>query len=308
MKNLMALLGALLVTLALGAPALALDGPPAGEGRVLISIDGDLTVPSGESADAVIVIQGDALIEGTVASVTVVGGTATLRGAEVDTLAIIDGRAVLESGTIVSGDVLELNATVEQADGVIVEGAIRALAQDLAGLALFLGMAAIALWVGAVLAMIVAGLALAGLAARQVRATEAIISGQPLKAFLVGLAMVVLPPIVMVLLAVTIVGLPLALSILFMVWPALAFVGYLIGAIWLGDWVLKASGRRRADRPYLAAFVGVLLAGALSFVPLVGAVISVFGLGAVTVAGWRTLAGTPPSAPVLHGQAAPVPG
>lgn len=308
MKKLMALLGALLVTLALGAPALALDGAPAGEGRVLISIDGDLTVPAGETADAVIVLQGDALIEGVVASVTVVGGTATLRGADVDTLAIIDGRAVLESGTIVSGDVLELNATVEQADGVIVEGAIRALAQDLAGLALFLGMAAIALWVGAVLAMIVAGLALAGLAARQVRATEAIISGQPLKAFLVGLAMVVLPPIVMVLLAVTIVGLPLALSILFMVWPALAFVGYLIGAIWLGDWVLRASGRRRADRPYLAAFVGVLLAGVLSFVPLVGAVISVFGLGAVTVVGWRTLAGTPPSPPVLHGQAAPVPG
>ena len=62
----------------------------------------------------------------------------------------------------------------------------------------------------------------------------------------------------LILLAATVIGLPLALSTLFFVWPALAFIGYLVAAIWIGEWLLRAAGRRqRAERPYLAAVVGL---------------------------------------------------
>jgi hypothetical protein len=256
----------------------------------LISIVGDVALAAGEQADAVIVIGGDATIEGTVNALTVLGGTATLRGAQLDTLAIIDGTARLEEGTSVARDVFQLNATVERADGVFIGGSVKSLAENLAGLALFVGAAAVILWLGVALATLVAGLALAAFGARQLRAAEAVISGEPVKAFLAGVAMIFIPPIVVGLLAITIIGLPLALTVLFAVWPILAFVGYLVAAIWIGEWLLRAMGRRQeTERPYLAALVGLVVAGLAGFVPLVTAIISVFGLGAVTVAGWRTL-------------------
>lgn len=292
MKRLLAISGALMLLLVIAAPSLAAGPDLVTEGRVLIVMQGDITVPAGETAEAVIVFDGNALIQGTVATVTVFGGTATLDRAVVDTLTVVDGRAVLQAGSQVNGDVVQLNSTVERADGVVIGGTIRSMAESLAGFALFLGVAAIAIWIGTAIAMLLAGLALAGLAARQVRSAEAIISHEPLKAFVVGLAMVILPPLVLVLLAITIVGLPLALTTLFLVWPALASVGYLVAAIWIGEWLLRATGRHDVpERPYLAAVVGLIVGAIVGLIPLVTAIISIFGLGAVTVAGWRTLVG-----------------
>jgi hypothetical protein len=293
MKRLLSLLSALLVVLLVAAPAAVAAGPELPQnGRVLIALQGDVTLPAGEQAEAIIVINGNALILGTVNTVTVIRGTATLDQATVETLTVVDGRAVLQPGTQITRDVVQLNSTVERGDGVIIGGTIRSLADNAAGFAAFLGFAAIAIWVGAALMLLLAALALAALAARQVRSAEAIISTEPLKAFLVGLGMVIVPPLLIVLLAITLFGLPLALSLLFLIWPALAFVGYLVAAIWLGEWLLRAAGRRRpAERPYMAAVVGVLVAGLVGLIPLVSAIISVFGLGAVTVAGWRTLTG-----------------
>jgi hypothetical protein len=309
MKRFLALLFAGLLLLALGAPALAADGEQVPTERVLISVAGDVALPAGEEAAVVVVVQGNALIEGRVESLTVVGGTATLRAAQVETLTIVDGTASLEAGTVVTGDVLQLNATVQQAEGVTVGGSVRPLAENLAAFALFIGVAAFVLWIGVALATLIAGLALAAFASRQVRTAEAVISREPLKSFLVGLAMIIVPPLLVALLAVTIIGLPLALSVLFVVWPILAFIGYLVAAIWIGDWLLRVAGRRvEAERPYLAAFVGLLIAGLLGFVPLVTGVISIFGLGAVTVAGWRTLTGGSRSRPSFQPQPAPTAG
>jgi hypothetical protein len=304
MRRVAVLLGAMLLVLAFGAPVLAAEPAVPATDQVLISIEGNVTLPAGERAAAVIVIQGDALIAGDAQAVFVLGGTATLQGAVAETLTVIDGRAVLEAGTTV-GDVLQLNSTIERADGVVVSGAIRSLADDLAGFALFLGFAALAFWIGGLLVSFVAALALAAFAARQVRTAEAIISREPLKAFLVGLAMIVLPPIVLIALAATIVGLPLALTVLFFVWPTLAFVGYLVAAIWVGEWLLRSSGRAAAERPYLASVVGLILVGLLSLVPLVAAIASIFGLGAVTVAGWRTLVGRSGPRPTFQPQPSP---
>jgi len=304
-KRFSSILASLLVLLIVGAPAVLAQDGTVTTGRVLISIEGDLTVAAGEQAEVVLVVNGDALIEGTVKSVTVVEGTATLRGATVESLTIVNGRAALETGTVISADLNQFNATIDRADGVTIGGSVRSLAESFAGFALFLGVAAIVLWIGVALATLVAGLALAGFAARQVRTAEAIISGEPIKAFLIGLAMLILPILVVVLLAITIVGLPLALSVLFFVWPTLAFVGYMVAAIWIGEWLLRSAGRRQETRrPYLAAVVGLIVAAVLGLIPLVTAVISIFGLGAVTIAGWRTLVGSSGARPSFQPSAA----
>jgi len=309
MKRALALTGALALLFVIGAPALAADETLPQTGRVLISIQGDVTLPAGEQADAVIVIQGNALIQGTANAVTVINGTATLDGARVETLAIIDGTATLLPGTNVVRDVIELDGTVNRSDGVTVGGTIRPMFEEMAGFALLLSAAALLLWVGTLLALLVAGLALAAFAARQVRTAEGIISGEPVKVFLVGLAMIIVPPIIAIGLAVTVLGLPLGLGLLLFVWPALAFLGYLVAAIWIGEWILRATGRTTvAERPYLGAIVGLIVAGIAGIVPIVTGIISIFGLGAVAVACWRTLTASRTPRPTLQASPAPVAG
>jgi heme A synthase len=89
---------------------------------------------------------------------------------------------------------------------------------------------------------------------------------------------------------VTIVGIPLGLGLLIGFLPLVAFVGYLVAAIWLGEWVVRQFGRgSQPERPYLAAIVGILFLSAISFVPMVGGVISFVGFGAVILLMWRTL-------------------
>ncbi len=307
MRTIMVALIALLMMLATAAPALAAGPAVTGDGAVIVVVEGDASLGVGEHAAVLVVVEGNATVLGTAEQVTVVGGTATIAGT-VGSLAIVDGRADLLAGSTVRRDVLELNATVARAEGATVGGAIRPLADNLVAFGLFMGFALILVWIGAALALLLAGLLLAGFAARQVRTAEAVISGEPVKALLAGLAMVVLPPLLVVVLAVTIVGLPLAMTLLLLVWPTLAFIGYLVGAIWMGEWLLARAGRGPTERPYLAALVGLLLAGVLTLIPLVGFVISIFGLGAVTVAGWRTLRGGPRQSLAMRPAAQPIAG
>ena len=135
---------------------------------------------------------------------------------------------------------------------------------------------------------IVAALALAALAARQVRNAEALISHEPAETFVFGLAGLIVVPLVAILAMVTIIGVPLGLAILLMVWPAAAFAGYLMAGIWIGEWLLyrgdaAATGaavpglRPRADRP------AGRRASSRSSVPIA----SLFGFGAVLLLAWR---------------------
>jgi hypothetical protein len=309
MKRLFALLGSLLLLLVVAAPAvMAADGDLVQTDRTIVVFNGDVELPAGEQADVVFVGRGNAFIEGMANSVTIVDGSATLRGATVETLTIINGTAHLETGTSVTGDVVQLNATITQAEGVTIGGRVTSLGETLTGLVLFLGFAAILVWLGIALATLVAGLALAAFGARQVRQAEAIISNEPLKTFVAGLLMVVIPPLIFLALAVTVIGLPLALGSMLFVWPTLAFVGYLVAAIWIGEWLLRGMGRQQAERPYLATFLGLIVTTILGIVPLVTAVISIFGLGGVALAGWRTLVGRRPQSPSFQPYPAPVQG
>lgn len=290
-RRLTAALAAVALLGLVAAPAVLAQGPNGNTSSVVVAINHDATVGAGEDIDALVVIGGDALIEGTARTVTVIDGTATLRGAAVDTLVVANGTADLQAGTTVAGDVIQFDSTINNTQGATLGGTVRDAAGTLAGFALFLGFAALLFWIGTALATIVAGLALAAFGARQTRSAEAIISREPVKALLVGLGMMIAVPIVAILLMISVIGLPLGLSVLLFVLPTIFFVGYLVGAIWMGEWLLGRGGRPAAERPYLAAFVGLIIGGILGLVPLITAIISLFGLGAMTVAGWRMLVG-----------------
>jgi hypothetical protein len=288
-KKLFILLAVLALALGLTGTVLAAEESLPHSGRVIFVANGDAQVAADEQADAVIVIRGDAYVAGTVNSLVVVDGTATVTGT-LEGVAIVNGTLDLRPGAIVLNDVAQLNSEIIQAEGVEIGGEVTDLTGGLAGFGIFLGFAALAIWIGIGIATLVVGLLMAGLAARQVHAATDLIGGEPLKTFLVGLLAVIVPPVAAVLLIATIVGIPVGLGLLLIVWPFAAFVGYIVSAIWLGEWLLgRREGALRPERPYAAAAIGLIVGFFIGLVPLVTGILSIFGLGAVALAAWRTL-------------------
>ena len=302
MKKLFVLLAVVALALGLTGAVLAADEDLPHTGRVVFVAGGDIEIGADEQADAVIVINGDARISGTVNSLVVVEGTATATGATIEGAAIVNGTLDLRAGTSVLGDIGRLSSDVIRADGVTIGGSVNDLAGDVAAFGAFMGFAALVIWVGVGIATLVVGLLMAGLAARQTRSATTLIRLEPGKAFLVGLLAIFVPPILAVLAMVTIIGIPTGVGLLIVVWPLVAFVGYVVGAIWLGEWLLgRRDGAVPAERPYAAATVGLLVAFVLGLVPLVTAALSIFGVGAVVLAAWRTLRRVPAAAqPLAH--------
>ena len=297
MKRWMSLALAFVLGLLLVRPALAADPAPAHGGRVLIAIGGDLVVPAGERADAAIVVNGHLTVLGAVDSVVVFDGTAAVTGTTIDSLVVIRGSAVV-TNTHVLGDIRTFDAQVSQA-GVTLDGGVRGLETDLVAFGWALGVGALLIWLGIGLATLVAGLAVAGLAGRQLRSTAAIIRTEPLQALGGGILGLVVPPILAIALAATIVGIPLAVSLVLFAWPTMAFIGYIVAAVWLGGWALAVvrGPTPEPDRPYLATLVGLVLLFVAGIVPLLTAILSFLGFGAVVVAAWRTVRGV--STPTL---------
>jgi hypothetical protein len=293
MKRLMSIAGALLIGFLLFVPAVLAVDPLQHNGRVIMSTEGDVTVPAGEHADVVIVVNGTATIEGEVNTVVAIDGAANLLGARTETIVAIRSPVEIGPGSVVLGDVMTFNSLVHRTGNAEVQGQVTDAATALIGMGAVLGGALLLLWIGFGLAMIVAGLLLAGLASRQVREAEMLISREPALTLGAGIVGLFAFPVVAILLIVTVIGAPLGVGILLQVWPLVAFLSYLIGGIWIGDWVLRRTSPERVrERPYLAAVLGVLLLEVVALVPilaLVTMIASLFGFGAVLRLALRTL-------------------
>lgn len=294
--------GLLLALLVLAPAALAATPDTAHSGRILIATDGDITVPAGDRADLVVVVNGTATIDGIVHTVVVVDGSAVLTGAKVETLVAIRGPVMLGPGTVIGSDLYKLDALVTKSGDGDVRGSIRDIGTQLTGVGFVLAPLFLALFAGFVIAGLAFGLLVAALGARQVRAAELLMTRNPVQTFVVGLAATILPVLLIGGLFITVVGIPLALGLLFVVWPLAAFLGYIVAGIWIGDWVLERStpGRVR-ERPYLATVVGLIVLAVLGVWPFLSMVASLFGYGAVVTLAWRTFHPAQPAGEAAHG-------
>ncbi len=272
--------------------------PAATDGSVMVGIQNDVSLAAGQQTDAVFVVDGAARIEGSAKAVVAIDSDVTISGAgaSVDSVLAIGGTLDLADGATVK-DLAYVGTTPTIAPTATVTGEITNIETDLAEFAAFL-IAALALiaffiFIGWMLAVLISALLMVAFGTDQARRAAANIGGDVLKTLVVGLLMVILPWIVIGLLGITIVGIPLAIGLALM-WGFIAFLGYLVVGLWIGERVLSRS--RTASRPYGAAFLGVLILMLLSWIPFVSTIALWFGLGAVTLAGWRTLrsGGTPP--------------
>lgn len=289
MKRLIVLGASLLLLFLLAAPVALAAGPDLPHnGRVLISTEGDITVPAGEHVDTVVVVNGTATIAGEVNTIVVVDGSIVLSGTT-ETIVAVRAPVSLGPDSVVTHDVMKIDSLVTKSGNAAIQGTIRDIGTEMSGVGFFLGPVLILMFVGFALAAIVAGLLLAALAARQVRAAEEIISREPVQTFVTGLVGAIAPAILIFALFVTVVGAPLALGILFGLWPAVAFIGYLVAGIWVGDWILRrTSPGTTRERPYLAAVIGLIVLQVLGIWPFVTMIASMFGYGAILLLAWRT--------------------
>lgn len=295
MHRLLVLFAAFVVLLGIAAPAaLAADPSTTNDRSVLVAVDHDVDVPAGDHVETLVVVRGDTHIAGSVDSVFVVDGTATLTGDVANSLVVVNGTADLQPGSQVTGDVRTFSGTVNRATDAVITGTVRGYDTDLAAFALLLVPLFLVLLVGFGVAAIVVALLVAAFGARQVRTAESLISNEPGTVLVAGLIGSFVLPILAILVTATIIGAPIGLGALLFVLPVLAFIGWIVAAIWIGDWIINRSPGPRAERPYAAAVAGVIVLALLGIVPFVSAIATLFGYGALLVMAWRIL--RPPTA------------
>ena len=239
-----------------------------GRRKGLVAIDSDVTVPSG----------------GSVEGIFIVGGT----------LAIEDGASVKDVAYVDTGGDRRRarhGRAARRQDGLRRGG--RVGRDRRSRVILFF------VFIGWLIAVLVSALLLVAFGTSQARRAAANIGGDTLKTIVAGLIMLILPWIVIGLLFVTVVGIPLAIG-LAVLWGFTAFLGWLVAGLWLGQLILRAAAPRPAPTapPSWACSSSCSSASSRSW----GAIMSLLGLGAVTLAGWRVLrAGGTPPAPIGYG-------
>lgn len=306
MKRLAGIVGAMLILFLIAVPVAIAADPLPQTGRLIISTEGDVTVAAEEQADLVIVTGGTATIEGTVNTLLVIDGVADLTGATVESIVAVRSPVTVGPGSVVLGDVRTVDSLVLKMGDGEVQGNVRDLATDLIAVGAVLAPAAILFFIGFALATIIAGLTLAALASRQLRAAEALISRDIGKTLLAGLGGLILLPVVAIVAIVSIVGAPFGIGLLIFVWPVLAFLGYIVAAVWIGDWVLRqVSPTVVRERPYAAVVIGIVVMQVLSILPPLAAIASFVGFGAVILYAWRTFQGRSQAAPAPSFEGSP---
>lgn len=132
------------------------------------------------------------------------------------------------------------------------------------------------------------------------REAAASIRQQPWQVLGLGFAMLVGVPVALALLVVTIIGIPLAVLLAF-AYGALLILGYLVGALFVGDLALGRIDAAKLDSVWWRVLFMLLAIVALAFakaVPVVGPLASLIlflaGLGALTRRAWSGLRGDPP--------------
>ena len=292
MNRLIGIAGALVVALLLLVPIALAAEPELATEHSLMTVGGDMTLASGDLVKNLVVVAGKATVEGAVDSLVIIDGDVVTKGATIGHVVAFSGTLELGSGTTVAKDVQVFGATVTTAPDATVGGTVGSFTTDWLAVGAALTVTWIVIYLGFVFTAMAFGLVLAGLAARQVRAAEDLISEQPGPVILSGILGLIVIPTVGVLAAITVIGAPFGIAILLGVFPVLLFVGYIVMGIWIGDRLRqRSSSEERRERPYVSALVGMAILAVIGIIPFLGGIVGLIGFGAVILLMWRTFTG-----------------
>jgi len=283
----------LLALLALGVPASAVAAGAGGHGSdAIVVISGDVTVAEGETVDGVYVISGDVAIAGRVAGdVVVFSGDVVVSGTIEGDLFTAAGSARLLPSAEVTGDVNYADEHPDVSNAARVHGDVsKKGVPDLGG---FIVLGGFVFWLAISVSMALLGLLGLLVAPRAAVAIQSRSRERIGPTIAIGIAVAIALPVGAVLAAVTVLGLPLAILVLFALLP-LAAVAYVSAAWVLGCRVMKVPRDR-----FLSFLVGIAILRAAALVPFLGALVGlaavVFGLGLIGAAIGAARAGAGPA-------------
>jgi cytoskeletal protein CcmA (bactofilin family) len=283
-------LAALVVALFLPAPARAADIGPDDE----VLVTGTVKVPKGEHVDRIWIVDGKVQVAGhSEGSIVAISAPVRISGTVDGDVIGLAKRITLTPSATINGDLIYADERPIVPAGATVYGEVRHLdATDLSiPFGAFIAIH-IAIWLAVTLSSLALGLALLWVAPRVADAAFDVARTDPGPAVAWGAGCFFGLPLVAIVALVTLVGIPLGVTVLLALLPLFA-LGYVTSGWLLGRaLVTKPQGGRLG--PFLAGW-GILRAIAL--VPFLGGLAgfgaTVFGLGVLTVALWRARAVAP---------------
>jgi hypothetical protein len=298
-RSLLLITGAAILISALAAsPASAQDEDLSGE-KDQIVLTGRLVVSADETVDTAVILDGPALVEGTVREALVVfNGDTEIVGTVRDDVVVFNGTVVVRSGAEIGGD-LVTRGTPQVEEGATIRGERDSVVTRFDfEMSRFAGR--IAWWVGYSISVLILGLLLLAFAPQLFAAVRDTARERLGSSIGWGVGLFFLLPIASVLLLVTVVGIPLGIFTLL----SLAFIytlGYVVATVAVGSMIMRSSPSR-----YVVFLVGWVVLRLLALIPFVGGWLwfigSVWGLGLLAVAIRNR-----PRAEALAGPAPPVP-
>jgi hypothetical protein len=262
------------------APALAQDDGSVGD-RDQIVLTGELVVAADETIDTAVILDGTALVEGTVReSLVVLNGDTEVSGSVEEDVIVLNGDVVIRSGAEIGGDlVTQATPTVEE--GATIRGertsVVTRFDVDVVG---FDGR--IAWWIGYSVSVLVLGFLLLAFAPRLFPAVRDAATTRVGSSIGWGVGLFFLLPIGSVLLLVTVVGIPLGVFLLLAL-ALLYTLGYAVATLGVGTKLARSSRSR-----FVVFLAGWVVLRLLALIPFVGGWLwflgSVWGLGLLAAA------------------------
>jgi hypothetical protein len=262
------------------AVAQSADEPP----RDQVVLSGDLLVPRGRTVGEVFVIHGSVTVLGVVeGGVVVLDGPAAIAGQVRGDVVVLDGRLLLRDTAQIAGNVL-VGDDLHREDGAQVAGDVReGFRVSLEGPVAALG--ALLVSIAMAVSMLVLMVLLLVLAPRGVERLGVATRTAPFASAGWGLVVTIVLPVAAVVLAASVLGLPLGLAVLLGL--GLVFLVGLAAAGWGIGRVVVGPPRSRVG----AMFAGWAIVAVVGLVPVLNAIMwglaAVFGLGLIVVAAWR---------------------
>ena len=269
-----------------------------------VVVTGHVVVAPDERVGDVVIINGDARINGRVdGSVFAVNGDVLVRGSVKDDVTAFNGRVTVTGGARVGGDVTSRDSARISA-GATVNGDVKSVGRRFA-----LGqvgvVAVVLLWLAIGVSTLVFGVLLLLVAPRAADAFAD--AGRTAIGASIGLgfAAAIGVPIVGLVLLATVIGLPLG-AIVLLTLAFLYTLGYVASAYFLGRVILRPPGNR-----FLAYLIGWAILTVAGIIPVLNVVVllaaTVYGLGMVVVALFRARSGPREQAPADMGRAEAAP-
>ncbi|GAB4339066.1 MAG: hypothetical protein Kow0010_27320 [Dehalococcoidia bacterium] len=261
-------------------------------GSLTVRINGPVHIGAGESAGTVVVINDDAIIDGTVRdNLVVVNGDARVSGNVRGDVVMIRGDLDLVGEALVEQDVTLISGRVRQEPTATVAGRIERRSGWLIGTGAGV-VFGFFLWLWLSVAAIVAGLLFAAVGGRQMNAATAAMVERPAQSLLAAVIVWFGGAILTVLAFASVVGIGTGLAILTLLLPSLVLLGYVVAGAWLGRIIFSVI-RREVDarHPYLSVFTGIFGLVVAALIPVIGwfiGALAVFwGTGGIGYVAWR---------------------